>query len=727
MDYDYDSYPVKSGAGIWIDVDTPQTAQQKVSSRGESWDLVMSDEFEIDGRSFVAGKDHLWTALDLADGVNSAMEMYNSSNVYTKNGKLVNKIEDKETNVTYFNQWLDVPGYQTRTMNKFCMQGGLIEVAAKLPGAINNVTDDEHKSITTNPNALGYQWVNGQKVALAPLTPVIDSAYYPTWPGIWLMGNLGRALFSASTTRMWPWTYAECDADLDTNQTISACNATPGYGMNAYQGRGAPEIDILEGGGAAISSSIQVAPGMPDEYRRIPVVAGGADTDAESQYTNSYCIYSKTCNTLGANIPDLQRSWYQGLRYAANNQCPANHEQAQGEQGYLSVKAAQDKGVVTANVYDWQQMSASRDVHVDLSLINSSTTLHWGINYEGRCFPIVNTYVGAFLCDPVATNSKCASPRKPGVAPTNQMAKYEYQMDAISVDWDINHDAYTTFYVYQVEWVTGANGYVRWSLFDSPLFEVPATALTTPPQAADGSGKIRNPKKIMIEEPMYFIFNVALSTAWGAMPPNTDIGPCRGNATNPVPGSADYNKSNNICDSFPMYMEIDYIRVYQNKSSMFLGCDPPTHPTKKWIAGHSGWYTDSSNPMTRVDGGATCNSDDDCLAASALEASGRCYQRRCACVRGYGGPRCTKFIGSESSSLDDPDYYGPELVYPATLTSAVVALLVLSSFIRRKRMAAAVVLAETTKSRSTKEMDEEDAAAAAAHRRFYAPVSVASN
>ncbi|CAK4067159.1 unnamed protein product [Aphanomyces euteiches] len=183
----------------------------------------------------------------------------------------------------------------------------------------------------------------------------------------------------------------------------------------------------------------------------------------------------------------------------------------------------------------------------------------------------------------------------------------------------------------------GDNGYIRWSLFDSPLFEIPASALVNPQQAADGSGKIRNPKKIMIEEPMYFIFNVALAKAWGATPPNTDIGPCRGNATNPAPGSADYNKSNNICDSFPMYMEIDYIRVYENKSSMFLGCDPPTHPTKKWIEGHLNWYTDSSNPNTRVDGGATCNSNDDCLAATALEASGRCYQRRCACVTGYGG------------------------------------------------------------------------------------------
>ncbi|RLN99974.1 hypothetical protein DYB28_003686 [Aphanomyces astaci] len=87
VDTDYGGYPARSGVGIWVDVDTPMDARTKVSSRGESWDLVMSDEFEIEGRSFVAGKDHLWTAVDIPDGVNAALEMYNSSNVYTKNGR----------------------------------------------------------------------------------------------------------------------------------------------------------------------------------------------------------------------------------------------------------------------------------------------------------------------------------------------------------------------------------------------------------------------------------------------------------------------------------------------------------------------------------------------------------------------------------------------------------------------------------------------------------------
>ncbi|RHY30319.1 hypothetical protein DYB32_004410, partial [Aphanomyces invadans] len=109
LDYDYEGYPSRSGVAAWIDVDTPLDVRTKVSSRGEVWDLVMSDEFEIDGRTFEAGKDHLWTALDIPDGVNAAIGLYNSSNVYTRGGKLINRVDEGPTNVTYFNQWLEVP------------------------------------------------------------------------------------------------------------------------------------------------------------------------------------------------------------------------------------------------------------------------------------------------------------------------------------------------------------------------------------------------------------------------------------------------------------------------------------------------------------------------------------------------------------------------------------------------------------------------------------------
>ncbi|ETV90609.1 hypothetical protein H310_14645 [Aphanomyces invadans] len=50
-------------------------------------------------------------------------------------------------------------------------------------------------------------------------------------------------------------------------------------------------------------------------------------------------------------------------------------------------------------------------------------------------------------------------------------------MDAISAIWDIGHDAYTEFYIYQVEWVLGESGYVRWMLEDAPTAYTSTTSV----------------------------------------------------------------------------------------------------------------------------------------------------------------------------------------------------------------------------------------------------------
>ncbi|EEY58631.1 uncharacterized protein PITG_10741 [Phytophthora infestans T30-4] len=67
--------------------------------------------------------------------------------------------------------------------------------------------------------------------------------------------------------------------------------------------------------------------------------------------------------------------------------------------------------------------------------------------------------------------------------------------------------------------------------------------------------------------------------------------PQNANKSNPVKlvgcDGAD-EETNRICDEFPMYMKIDYIRLYQDLSEdlpadsyMQLGCDPKSHPTKE--------------------------------------------------------------------------------------------------------------------------------------------------
>ncbi|RHY23551.1 hypothetical protein DYB32_009148 [Aphanomyces invadans] len=527
-------YDAKSGIPAWVDIDTPKQYYKATSSRGETWNLVMSDEFNRPGRNFTAGVDPMWTAIEMADGVNAALEYYSvnmTETVMEPDGRGVFRIVTKHDDISFrvYNPYKTPPGFQQSRMyyrsgmlqswNKFCMQGGLIEVMCQQPGVTGANNPD-----ASNPQAR------------------VIGIYYPTWPGVWLLGNLGRALFLSSTTRMWPWSYDVCDKNLEKDQRISACDSNPGFGLNPNQGRGAPEIDILEGGGAAISSSVQIAPGMPDEYR--PVF-------------------------------------------------PADDNNA-----YSSFDVNGDRGPVDGK---------------------AGTGLYWGINTKGQCFPVMNGYNGAYLCDPYTTNAKCTAPlHSDGNSNGNNISPFSYQMDAISANWPVEFAAYSGYLKYQLEWVMGRQGYVRWMIDGVPLFEIPAESLENPPQNAAMS----NPKKLMIEEPLYLIFNTALSTSWGTQPPNPGK-PCRGDGRD--------DKVNRVCDAFPLYLKIDYIRVWQNTSTMSVGCDPASHPTRLWIDGHKSDYEDVDNPNIDVDGNAFCTDNADCTLAGSIVTGSCSDTKRCVC------------------------------------------------------------------------------------------------
>ena len=93
-----------------------------------------------------------------------------------------------------------------QSWNKFCFTGGILELSIQLPGG-----------------------ADGGGI----------------WPAVWLMGNLARATFPQSTVNMWPWSYDTCIPEARGQQEVSACNPSPGFGLNAFQGRGAPEIGKL--------------------------------------------------------------------------------------------------------------------------------------------------------------------------------------------------------------------------------------------------------------------------------------------------------------------------------------------------------------------------------------------------------------------------------------------------------------------------------------------------
>ena len=180
----------------------------------------MSDEFNVDNRTFKDGHDPVWTALDKSDDDASSagggsMQFYNSSTVSTSGGYLrIDTILQKtkwnrydhvkkewKTHTTNFTSGM------VQSWNKFCFTGGIVEVDVVFPGE-----------------------------------PFIGGL----WPAVWMLGNLGRATYEASTNNLWPWSYDHCNRKMQQAQQISACNSQNHFGMKPYVGRGATEIDIVE-------------------------------------------------------------------------------------------------------------------------------------------------------------------------------------------------------------------------------------------------------------------------------------------------------------------------------------------------------------------------------------------------------------------------------------------------------------------------------------------------
>ncbi|KAM5537994.1 hypothetical protein V8D89_008470 [Ganoderma adspersum] len=228
-----------------IDRDTPQDARTKVDYvSGQTWQLVFSDEFNTEGRTFYPGDDPYWEAVDLHYWATNNLEWYDPRAITTRNGSLEIQLSQKA------NHELNYTGGMMSTWNKFCFTGGLVEARVMLPG---------------------YHNVRG------------------LWPAIWAMGNLGRAGYGATTDGTWPYTYDACDIGTVADQVVdgqpiqatvgndegnggalshllgqrlSRCTCPgeshpgPMHENGEYVGRSAPEIDMFEAqvGGSALGS-----------------------------------------------------------------------------------------------------------------------------------------------------------------------------------------------------------------------------------------------------------------------------------------------------------------------------------------------------------------------------------------------------------------------------------------------------------------------------------------
>ena len=155
--------------GGWIDPDTLDEDKFTTSNvDGKTYQLVFSDEFNVENRDFIDGNDPRWTAMNKNDYTNFALHYYSNRFAKTTNGYL--NISTVKEDIT-FTVPSTIPGkkekktknYQSAMINgwnKFCFTGGIIEFNAQLPGRYD---------------------IGG------------------LWPAMWLLGNLARSTYVESS------------------------------------------------------------------------------------------------------------------------------------------------------------------------------------------------------------------------------------------------------------------------------------------------------------------------------------------------------------------------------------------------------------------------------------------------------------------------------------------------------------------------------------------------
>lgn len=216
-----------------VDPDTPDDAKTHTALDGSTWVLAWSDEFQKEGRTFYEGDDQFWTAPDIHYAATTDLEWYDPDASTTANGSLTLTLDAFKNHNLYYRSGM------VQSWNKMCFTQGYMEVSAQLAG-------------------------HGYILGL--------------WPGIWTLGNLGRPGYLGTTEGVWPYGYSQCDAGITPNQSstdgisylkgqkLNACTCPGSDHPNPGTGRGAPEIDALEGTVSSdlktgvASQSLQLAP-----------------------------------------------------------------------------------------------------------------------------------------------------------------------------------------------------------------------------------------------------------------------------------------------------------------------------------------------------------------------------------------------------------------------------------------------------------------------------------
>ena len=109
---------------------------------GRKLDLVMSDEFNQDGRTFKTNDDKHFTAIHQPGLTNEEIQFYDSSYVTTHDGNLILKTTADKTIWTEYDEeakeektmMRNYTSAMLQSWNQFCFTGGVLEMSIQLPG-----------------------------------------------------------------------------------------------------------------------------------------------------------------------------------------------------------------------------------------------------------------------------------------------------------------------------------------------------------------------------------------------------------------------------------------------------------------------------------------------------------------------------------------------------------------------------------------------------------------
>ncbi|KAJ4989663.1 hypothetical protein SVAN01_04880 [Stagonosporopsis vannaccii] len=342
-----------------IDPDTPKSAMEKKGQFGDQFELVFSDEFNDNNRTFYEGDDPYFFAPDIWYGATKDLEWYDPDAVTTWEGTLELRLDQ------FPNHGLNFRSGMLNSWNHLCFKGGIFEVSVSLPGPAG---------------------VPGM------------------WPGAWTMGNLGRPGYLSTTDGMWPYTYQACDVGITPNQSSSdGLSNLPGQRLNSCTcpgedhptpgtGRGAPEIDIIEVGATypphnmpIATQSFQVAPFDVYWY---PNYNFTAFPDYTQSFYNGYTggPYQQAISAT----TNLNKNWFDGQQYQRYS---FEYVPGEGKDSYISWQVGDQMMFMmdgraigpNGNIQARQISEEPMSLILNLGISNSWTWIDW----EHMKFPAV--------------------------------------------------------------------------------------------------------------------------------------------------------------------------------------------------------------------------------------------------------------------------------------------------------------------------------------------------